>query len=67
MECWWKNKLFSWIIQQLKKVNDSFKLIEWFTGCCCLFDSKLFKDIGKFDERFLHIMKMLISAFKNYK
>ena len=35
-----------------KKANDSFKLIEWFTGCCCLFDSKLFKDIGKFDERF---------------
>ena len=35
-----------------KKVNNSFKLIEWFTGCCCLFDSKLFKDTGKFDERF---------------
>ena len=35
-----------------KKVFNSFKLIEWFTGCCCLFDSKLFKDIGKFDERF---------------
>ena len=35
-----------------KKAYDSFKLIEWFTGCCCLFDSKLFKDIGKFDERF---------------
>ena len=34
-----------------KKVYNSFKLIEWFTGCCCLFDSKLFKDIGKFDER----------------
>ena len=35
-----------------KKVCNSFKLIEWFTGCCCLFDSKLFIDIGKFDERF---------------
>jgi len=35
-----------------KKLCNSFKLIEWFTGCCCLFDSKLFIDIGKFDERF---------------
>ncbi|MEC8176091.1 MAG: glycosyltransferase family 2 protein [Bacteroidota bacterium] len=35
-----------------KKACNSFKLIEWFTGCCCLFDSKLFIDIGKFDERF---------------
>ena len=35
-----------------KKVNNSFKLIEWFTGCCCLMDVNLFDDIGKFDERF---------------
>ena len=35
-----------------KKLCNSFKLIEWFSGCCCLFDSKLFIDIGKFDERF---------------
>ena len=53
MECsWWKNKLFSGTFSSSKKVNNSFKLIEWFTGCCCLFDSKLFKDVGKFDERF---------------
>ena len=35
-----------------KKVYNSFKFIEWLTGCCCLFDSKLFREIGNFDERF---------------
>ena len=33
-------------------LNSSHELIEWFTGCCCLFKTKIFKDIGKLDERF---------------
>ena len=44
--------------QTLKK-GKSFKnfkikrnFTEWFTGCCVLIDSDVFKDIGYFDERF---------------
>ena len=33
-------------------LNSSYELTEWFTGCCCLFKTKIFKDIGKLDERF---------------
>ena len=33
-------------------LNSSLELTEWFTGCCCLFKTKIFKDIGKLDERF---------------
>ena len=33
-------------------LNSSQELTEWFTGCCCLFKTKIFKDIGKLDERF---------------
>jgi len=33
-------------------LNSSIELTEWFTGCCCLFKTKIFKDIGKLDERF---------------
>ena len=33
-------------------LNSSHELTEWFTGCCCLFKTKIFKDIGKLDERF---------------
>ena len=40
----------------IKKVgnslNSSNELTEWFTGCCCLFKTKIFKDIGKLDESF---------------
>ena len=32
-------------------LNSSHELTEWFTGCCCLFKTKIFKDIGKLDER----------------
>ena len=32
--------------------NSSNELTEWFTGCCCLFRTKIFKEIGKLDERF---------------
>jgi GT2 family glycosyltransferase len=40
-----------------KKKLDNFsdssnEITEWFTGCCCLFKTKIFKDIGKLDERF---------------
>ncbi len=33
-------------------LNSSHELTEWLTGCCCLFKTKIFKDIGKLDERF---------------
>ena len=33
-------------------LNSSLELTEWFTGCCCLFKTKIFKDIGKLDESF---------------
>ncbi len=33
-------------------LNSSNELTEWFTGCCCLFRTKIFKEIGKLDERF---------------
>ena len=33
-------------------LNSSNELIEWFTGCCCLFKTKIFKEIGKLDESF---------------
>ena len=36
----------------IKTKENSFKNIEWFTGCCCLFDIELFKEIGMFDEKF---------------
>jgi len=39
-----------------KKLGDSsnspHELTEWLTGCCCLFKTKIFKDIGKLDESF---------------
>ena len=47
-----KINYFFGIFSSSKKVNNSFKLIEWLTGCCCLFDSNLFRKIGKFDEGF---------------
>ena len=34
------------------KAAKSYKTIDWFTGCCCLFETKLFVEIGKLDERF---------------
>ena len=34
------------------KVSKSYKTIDWFTGCCCLFETKLFLEIGKLDEKF---------------
>ena len=34
------------------KLSKSYKTIDWFTGCCCLFETKLFLEIGKLDERF---------------
>ena len=34
------------------KASNSYKIIDWFTGCCCLFETKLFVEIGKLDERF---------------
>ena len=33
-------------------LNSSHELTEWLTGCCCLFKTKIFKEIGKLDERF---------------
>ena len=33
-------------------LNSSHELTEWLTGCCCLFKTKIFKDIGKLDESF---------------
>ena len=33
-------------------LDSSHELTEWFTGCCCLFKTKIFKEIGKLDERF---------------
>ena len=32
--------------------NNNNETTEWFTGCCCLFDIKIFDIIGKFDESF---------------
>lgn len=32
--------------------NNNNETTDWFTGCCCLFDVKIFDRIGKFDERF---------------
>jgi len=26
--------------------------IDWFTGCCCLFNAKVFQNVGLFDENF---------------
>jgi len=34
------------------KASNSYKIIDWFTGCCCLFETKLFLEIGKLDEKF---------------
>jgi len=35
------------------KSNLNFNLeTDWFTGCCCLFKSQIFRDEGKFDENF---------------
>ena len=36
----------------VNSLNSSHDFTEWFTGCCCLFSTKIFKEIGKFDERF---------------
>ena len=36
----------------VNSLNSSNELTEWFTGCCCLFKTKIFKEIGKLDERF---------------
>ena len=33
-------------------LDSSQELTEWLTGCCCLFKTKIFKEIGKLDERF---------------
>ena len=33
-------------------LNSSYELTEWLTGCCCLFKTKIFKEIGKLDEIF---------------
>ena len=33
-------------------LNSSYELTEWLTGCCCLFKTKIFKEIGKLDESF---------------
>ena len=33
-------------------LNSSHELTEWLTGCCCLFKTKIFKEIGKLDESF---------------
>ena len=36
----------------VNSLNSSHELTEWLTGCCCLFKTKIFKDIGKLDESF---------------
>ena len=36
----------------VNSLNSSHELIEWLTGCCCLFKTKIFKEIGKLDESF---------------
>ena len=36
----------------VNSLNSSHELIEWFTGCCCLFKTNIFKEIGKLDESF---------------
>ena len=36
----------------VNSLDSSHELTEWFTGCCCLFKTKIFKEIGKLDERF---------------
>ena len=33
-------------------LNSSHELTEWLTGCCCLFKTKIFKEVGKLDESF---------------
>jgi len=33
-------------------LNSPHELTEWLTGCCCLFKTKIFKEIGKLDESF---------------
>ena len=33
-------------------LNLSHELTEWLTGCCCLFKTKIFKEVGKLDESF---------------
>ena len=33
-------------------LESSNEAIDWFTGCCCLFKTKIFKEIGKLDESF---------------
>ena len=33
-------------------LNSSHELTEWLSGCCCLFKTKIFKEIGKLDESF---------------
>ena len=39
-----------------KKVSNSLssshEITEWLTGCCCLFKTKIFEEIGKLDESF---------------
>ena len=56
MACRRKNQLFFGNFITRKKLGDSLnssnELTEWFTGCCCLFRTKIFKEIGKLDERF---------------
>ena len=49
------NYFFGNFITNKKLVNSlesSCELTEWFTGCCCLFKTNIFRDIGKLDERF---------------
>ncbi len=36
----------------VNSLNSSHELIEWLTGCCCLFKTNIFKEIGKLDESF---------------
>ena len=36
----------------VNSLNSSHELTEWLTGCCCLFKTKIFKEIGKLDESF---------------
>ena len=47
-----KINYFFGIFFSSNKASKSYKLIDWFTGCCCLFETKLFVEIGKLDERF---------------
>tara|TARA_B100000989_G_scaffold265575_1_gene218530 strand:- start:396 stop:1292 length:897 start_codon:yes stop_codon:yes gene_type:complete len=36
----------------VNSLDSSHELTEWLTGCCCLFKTKIFKEIGKLDESF---------------